>query len=492
MIKLIEYLWKVFSEIFIFSRLVGRPLRKYQLEPARAIIESVLRGKGLSFAVVMPRQAGKNELSAHLEAFLMNIYQRKGGFIVKAAPTYEPQLVNSIVRLQAVLDNVINRGRWEMVRGYVACLGKARCLFLSAHPQASVVGATASILLECDEAQEVEEDKWNKDFRPMGAAYNATTVYYGTTWTRETLLGKEMRRLRRQEEEDGVRRVFVVPWERVAEENAGYGEYVRGEIGRLGREHPLIRTQYFLEEIEAESGMFPESRVAQMKGRQERVRRRMEGTGEVALLIDVAGEGEEERGKVRDYTALTVVEVDASTVGDELIRAPTYRVLDRRTWRGVRHSTLYGTLVDLAREVWGARWVVIDATGVGAGLASFLEKALGRRVIPFRFDRRTKSELGWGFLAVCDTGRYKDYAEDGAEDTGLFWRQVRAAEYEVEEGAGKRMRWGVREREVHDDLLVSAALCAVLDGERAAWRPYGGSVSVPGRDPIEEMDEGRF
>jgi hypothetical protein len=31
------------------------------------------------------------------------------------------------------------------------------------------------------------------------------------------------------------------------------------------------------------------------------------------------------------------------------------------------------------------------------------------------------------------------------------------------------MRWGVDERATHDDLLVSASLCAVLD--RLDWRP---------------------
>jgi len=50
--------------------------------------------------------------------------------------------------------------------------------------------------------------------------------------------------------------------------------------------------------------------------------------------------------------------------------------------------------------------------GVGAGLASFLGRALGERVIPYVFDRRTKSDLGWGFLTVVDTGRFKDYLVD--------------------------------------------------------------------------------
>ena len=106
-VRPLSYVIKRFlSDIRIFSKLVvRRPLRKYQLAPAYAILDSVLHQRGFSFAVVFSRQAGKNELSAQLEAYLLNLYQRKGGFIVKAAPTYKPQLINSKLRLQDVLDN---------------------------------------------------------------------------------------------------------------------------------------------------------------------------------------------------------------------------------------------------------------------------------------------------------------------------------------------------------------------------------------------------
>ncbi|MBC7224184.1 MAG: hypothetical protein H5T59_07925, partial [Anaerolineae bacterium] len=75
-----------------FARAVlGVSLRPYQVAPARAIARSVVRRQGLRFAVLMARQAGKNELSACLEAYLLNLFARRGGTIVKAAPTYQPQ-----------------------------------------------------------------------------------------------------------------------------------------------------------------------------------------------------------------------------------------------------------------------------------------------------------------------------------------------------------------------------------------------------------------
>ena len=51
----------ILADIRPFSRYVlGRSLRRYQLEPAEAILESVLHRRGLTFAVMMARQAGKN------------------------------------------------------------------------------------------------------------------------------------------------------------------------------------------------------------------------------------------------------------------------------------------------------------------------------------------------------------------------------------------------------------------------------------------------
>src|SRR5690606_19113657 len=98
-----------------FSReLVGRPLYDYQLAPAQAIIDSVVHSKGLEIAVLFPRQSGKNEIQAHVEAYLLNLYQRRpGAMIVKAQPTYLPQAANAKDRLAGILDNGLNRARWR-------------------------------------------------------------------------------------------------------------------------------------------------------------------------------------------------------------------------------------------------------------------------------------------------------------------------------------------------------------------------------------------
>jgi hypothetical protein len=499
-VKPLEYLAvRILSDIKWFSKLVvQRPLRNYQLEPAHAILDSILHGKGLYFAIVFSRQAGKNELSAQLEAYLLNLYHRKGGQIVKAAPTFRPQLINSKMRLEEVLDNPWNKGKVRMREGYMTFLGKAGVLFLSADPASSVVGATASLLLECDEAQDVNEDKWEVDFTPMAASTNATKVYYGTVWTSRTMLAKISRQLLALEAADGQQRVFYVPWQEVAAEVPAYGEHVRAEIARKGRHHPMIKTQYFLEEIDSEGRMFDDRRQALMQGDHCRLRAPVEGHVYAATL-DVAGSDEEMSGDelrqskpTKDLTVASIFDVDLSTVKDPLLAAPTYRLVDVFADVGTKHTHLYGQLRAFF-ELWNVRHIVADASGVGAGLVAFLgaKAAFGSKVIPFQFSPpKRKSDLGWDFLAVVETGRFKMFHDDGSEDWREFWTQVEECRYEVTEGEERRMKWGVDSATIHDDRLLSAALVAELD--HAKWIVPTKSAVIKAKDPMDDIDKARF
>jgi hypothetical protein len=468
----------LYADVAVFSRgaLPRYALRPYQVEIARAIVASVRGGWGLQFAVVCARQSGKDEVLAQTIAYLLNLYQRAGGTIVVAAPTFRPQSLISRARLLDRLANPLNRRQVAARDGYIVGLGQATARFLSAGPAASVRGETASLLLVANEAQDILPDRWDAVFDPMAAATNATTVFSGTVWSDRTLLARQMRHLRRLEAVDGVQRVFTVPWERVAAEAPAYGERVRARIAQFGRDHPFIRTEYDLQELAGGGGLFGPARRAQLQGDHPRQRRPTPGRT-YAFLLDVAGEdgagggiddgaGLRARGTRRDSTALTVVEITPGAPG----ALPRYRVVDRRLWTGARHTDLHATLVDLARNHWRARAVIVDATGVGAGLASFLTAALGANVVrSFIFSAASKSDLGWRLLALIDSGRLKEYAPDGAPDTALFWRQLEACAYEVRPGPGKLLAWGVDDARTHDDLLLALALAGALDD--LDWRP---------------------
>jgi hypothetical protein len=486
------------DQVLFSEQAGGLKLRRYQAEAARAILASVQKKLGHTLVIQFPRQSGKNELQAQLEAYLLAVFSLRPVEIIKVSPTWKPQTLNAMRRLERVLEsNLLTSRRWAKESGYIYRVNQARIFFLSGSPTANVVGATASLLLECDEAQDVLASKWDKDFSPMASSTNATRVLWGTAWTSRTLLARELRAAREAETADGCRRVFTITADQVSEEVPAYGDFVRQQVARMGREHPLVKTQFYGEEIDALGGMFPAHRRALMQG-DHPPRLEPEPGRLYALLVDVAGEDENAgeglqlsflANPTRDATALTVIEIDRTTVRDELLRAPTYRVVHRRQWLGARHSSLYGQIRALA-EHWRARRVLVDATGVGAGLASFLAKALPGKVTAFLFSQASKSKLGWDFLAVVDSGRYKEYAP-ADRDQDLFFRQCEFCRYEVGEGPGKVLRWGVPDGQrdpargelLHDDLLLSAALCAALDGEDWAVGEAR-SLVIPPVDPL--------
>ena len=477
---------RILTDVAAFSAAIApeRRLRSYQLRPAQAIVERVLRASaadGLNqldqMVAVFSRQAGKDEMLAQVLAMLLLRQAHRGGSIVVAAPTFQPQAALSRDRLRdRLLGNPFTAPLTRVHDGYAISVGRATARFLSAGPQANVRGQTADLLLVANEAQDIDPDLWDAVFDPMAASTNAPTLFMGTVWSASTLLARQTRFLREQVAKDGRERVFFVPWEEVAREVPAYGDRVRSRIAQLGQTHPFVRTEYCLQELDGEGSLFPPSRIAQMVGAHPRQLRASGSPGcRYALLLDVAGEEEGGGNQLafaggdarRDSSALTVVEVTTDPAGGR----PVYRVVDRRVWTGVRHTALHDQLVDLARNVWRANWVVVDATGIGAGLASFLRESLGRRggtgtrmeVVPFVFTRTSKSQLGWDFLGLIDGGRFKEYADDGDDVTRLHRRQLAATTYEIASGPGAVLRWGVPERDGHDDLVLSAALCAVLD-----------------------------
>src|SRR5215207_1893295 len=475
---LVDGLRPLLRDVGEYSRVLlpTHRLRGYQLAPARAIAESITRALGCQFAVVFSRQAGKDEMLAQLTSWLLMRYQAAGGSIVLAAPTLGQANVSRDRLVARLRNSPLSVGGVSQREGYIVEVGQAAARFLSARESANPRGQTASLLLVANEAQDVDPAIWDARFDPMAASTNATTVFMGTVWDRNGLLHRQMEHLAALQAADGRQRVFLVPWRIVANELPAYGRRVEERIAQFGAQHPYIRTEYELEVLDGEGGLFPPQRIAQLQGDHPR-RHRAEPGKRYAGLLDVAGEEEEGSGPEafdnanrRDSTALTIVEVLAETGGRDL---PLYRVVDRMAWTGTKHVALHDQLVDLARNVWKLSALVVDATGVGAGLASFLADQLARgprRVIvgPFVFTGSSKSQLGWDFIGLIDGGRFKEYVDDGSDITRIYRHQPAACAYEVLPGPGKLLRWSVPTSRGHDDLLISTALTARLD--EIDWR----------------------
>jgi len=436
-------------------------LRPYQREVALAILNSVFGRKGLTFSVEIARQGGKNELSAQLELLLLTLYMAEPQNLIKCSPTFKPQTVISMMRLKDRLNDAGFNGIWVAELGYIIRLGNARAVFLSADESANVVGNTAHILLEIDESQDVSKEKYTKEFKPMGATTNVTTVHYGTTWDDSTLLEEVKQSNLELERRDGVKRHFRYDWQEVAKYNSDYLAYVEAERERLGENHPLFLTQYCLLLIHGGGGYLSPQQRAQLQG--EHVRKHQPDRSKVYVAgIDLAGEAEAEEGAIlralkprQDSTVVTIGELDFS-IGDDAQKQSKVRVVEHYWWTGRKHAELYPQLIDVLKNVWHCRKVVVDATGVGQPVSSFLRQSLGSRVSPLTFTQRSKSELGFTLLAAINSGRLKMYAGDGSAEYQEFWFEMEKAKSQYR--PSQTMNFYVDPAQGHDDFLMSLAL----------------------------------
>ena len=468
-------------------------LRFYQLAALAAVVDSIRNKRGLSFVWIFPRQSGKDETLAILVQYLLTLFQIVGGEIVFFNPTFKPQTETSMRRLETrLMTNILTTGKWKKRFGYIFKMGSAHCTYMSADPSAHVVSATASLLLLVNEAQDVEKSKYDKDADPMAASTNATKLFSGTRWTDDTLLERELISAQAAEKADGIRRVFFYTADDVRRVVPAYGKHVDGVVRRLGRQHPLVKTQYYCETITAQAGMFPISRQAMMYG--DHTPRTQPEPGKMyAALVDVAGQDESAstgaeilKNPGRDSTFLKIVEIDMTTLA--ILGKPVYKVVMREEWQGAKHTLVYSAFLAI-HAIWKPRYWIMDATGVGEGLYSLMENKLGSVIIPVKFNSQVKSELGYQMIAIAETGRYKEYTPF---DEG-FQLQMDKCKAEIVPGPAKLMHWGVPDGTrdeatgnlVHDDDLITASMCGILD--QMAWSIPTEPRTVEGYDPLEDM-----
>jgi len=137
--------------------------------------------------------------------------------------------------------------------------------------------------------------------------------------------------------------------------------------------------------------------------------------------------------------------------------------------------------------VWNPQYMVIDATGVGEGLWAMFDKSHPTRILPVKFSAQVKSEIGYGYLAIINTGRFRDCCPSPEID-----KQYAACTSEILIGPAKTMRWsvpdGTRDENgllIHDDHVVTDAMTAVLD--KLEWFVTSPTLIVSRPDVLDEM-----
>lgn len=322
--------------------------------------------------------------------------------------------------------------------------GQARAVYLSASPAAHVAGHTASIALIGDEAQDIDADWFNRQFRPMAASTGASTVLLGTALDGKSLL--ETAAKANQGRKIGKYSLHhQVDWRKVTKSLPVYGDYVHGEQERLGKGHPIFETQYELRPAEFANGMFSLAQLAALQGTHARLESPVAGERYVAGL-DFGGEGGD-----ADRTVLTIARVAGTPA--------TCEVVAFREWQGAGFAQLWDELgAELA--LWRPERVCADATGLGAPLVAGLQERLaaqrstvGAVIERVAFTAHTKAELGFALLAALNARTLVIYKDADR----LRERCLREfAECKSEMAAGGGLRWG--NDAGHDDYPVSVAL----------------------------------
>jgi hypothetical protein len=377
-----------------------------------------------------------------------------------------------------MLDNEETRDRVWRSHGYIIGLAPSpnavkaqigpRVFLLSAGPESNIVGATASILLEIDEAQDVAIDKYDRDLRPMASTTNATTVLYGTAWSDDTLLAVERAKNLEYEERTGIKRHFEYDWRTLAAINPKYKKFVESEIARLGEEHITIRTQYRLLPISGAGFLLSGLQRHLLRG-SHRWESEPDSDYVYVAALDAGGEerpkpGEETKpsGK-RDSTVVTIGRVSYNELD-----LPKIEIVHQQWWEGMKWADQYAATAALMQH-WNIRKLVVDATGLGEALASLLiDRFTDERITAFKFSRPTKSRLTYQFLSMVNSSRLKLYSPEDAPPAVFeeCWKQMRLARYRVP-GEGLITMYCDAD-ESHDDFLISVALCTEAVKELSA------------------------
>ncbi len=283
---------------------------------------------------------------------------------------------------------------------------------------------------------------------------------YGTAWSDDTLLARQRAVNLEWQQRTGEQLHFEFDWHTLAAINPAYRIFVEQEIARLGADHPTIQTQYCLHPLNGAGYFLNTLQKTLLQG----THSWEETPGEEGWYIagmDVAGEDRPPPGLStahmpsarRDSTVITIGRVGYNELG-----LPVIEVVHHEWWTGRSHLEQYAATVALV-ERWGIRSLVVDATGIGAGLASLLLDRLGsERVTAFTFSRPSKSRLAYQLLTLLNSGRLKLYTSSVAPSTVIAecWHQLQRARYRLP--APDTLDFYVDPIDGHDDFLISLAL----------------------------------
>jgi len=428
-----------------------RPLRGPQADLIKKVESHVSRRDGEVMCIRQARQTGKNEEAAILHR--RHLWKRQNHSSsqvwIRTAPTWVPQITNSKKRLRDLLDltssNIIkhplfSRGKLIKEEGYIWRLKKASIEFISSGPHSNVVGATANVCLDMDEAHKVNKDKFDEDFAPMTASTSAAILLWGVAAD-----GMDLIQYYHDHNIENNRPDLNIdlPCDLWMEGSPAYARHVEARVRALGWDHPIIKTQYRLISVAAEGRFLSEKHVrALFDSDHEREMSPRDGST-YEFLIDVAASNEDNKNNdlegdgdsATDSTIIWIYKVLQVVTPTGIF--PYIHVVNLHWFTGTNLPTQDKEIKELI-QFWRASKVTIDAIGVGRGLAESLVEAFGEMVVnAYHATPTTVSQDCFDLLARLNHKSVLMFRNDGSEEYKEFERQCSWTKYASKEGKMK-------------------------------------------------------
>lgn len=428
-----------------------RPLRGPQASVVRAVEKHVARHDGETMCVRQSRQTGKNEVSALLHR--RHLWRRQNHssnqIWIRTAPTWKPQITNSKKRLRELLAlttaNTIkfplfNGSKLQKEEGYIWRVGNASVEFISSGPNANVVGGTANVCLDMDEAHKVTPEKFDEDFAPMAADTSAAIVLWGVASDGLDLISFY------HDHNKAIGRPDLnidLPCEIWMEGNPNYEKHVNARVKALGWDHPIIKTQYRLLNVASEGNFLQPRHVRALFSGEHQREIKPDRNSTYEMLIDVAASNEQ--------NVENALEGDGDTETDSTV-VWIYKVMHLLTPNGIypfiHIVNMYwftgANLPSQEREIkelipfWRIGKVTVDGIGVGRGLSESLQEKFGEHMVNMYTATPTSvSEDCFDLLARLHHQSVLMFQDDGSEEFKEFERQCGWTKYESKEGRMK-------------------------------------------------------
>lgn len=441
------------------------PLRGRQVEVIQRVEAHVRAHNGGVMTVKLPRQTGKNQVSAILQRrhLMHRRFSPSYQCWIRTAPTHKPQIVNSKKRLREVLavgdKNLIKYPLMKNEKlikeeGYIWRVGNAAIEFLSSGPEANVVGATASTALDMDEAHKVDKDKFDEDFMPFTANTNAATILWGVGGNGLDTL-QHYSDLNKASGNEHLN--ICIPCDYWMETHEPYRKHVESRVNALGWDHPIIRTQYKLESIAALGSFLNQMHINTLfSGTHERHRSPRDGV-HYEMLVDIAAGNEEfnpddilqgVEDVATDSSAIWIYEVTNLVASNGLF--PIILIRDV-IWLTGNSLASTEAIIKSTIESWNIQKATIDSVGVGRQIGESIKKLFGENVVnAYVASDTTVSEDCYGLLARLNSASVFMFANDNSKEFEEIERQAGWTQYQASKG---KMKLRKPKADKHIDLI---------------------------------------